>query len=52
VGIPEDRQARVGMNSTMAERAAELGGMCTVAASPEGGMHVVAYLPLFAEEER
>jgi len=51
VGIPKDRQAGVGMSS-MAERAAELGGRCTVEAGPEGGTRVLARFPLFTEEER
>ena len=49
-GLPADRRAGVGMSS-MAERAAELGGTCTVATAPEGGTRVLARLPLFAEEE-
>ncbi len=50
VGIPEDRLAGVGMSS-MAERAAELGGTCKAEAGPEGGTSVLARFPLFAEEE-
>ncbi|HKH11564.1 MAG TPA: GAF domain-containing sensor histidine kinase [Rubrobacter sp.] len=50
VGIPEDRHAGVGMSS-MAERAAELGGTCKVEAGPEGGTSVLARFPLFAEDE-
>jgi signal transduction histidine kinase len=51
IGIPEDRLAGVGMSS-MAERAAELGGACAVEREPEGGTRVVARFPLFTEEER
>jgi signal transduction histidine kinase len=51
IGIPEDRLAGVGMSS-MAERAAELGGACAVEAAPGGGTRVVARFPLFTEEER
>lgn len=50
VGIPEDRLAGVGMSS-MVERAAELGGTCTIEAGPEGGTSVLARFPLSAEEE-
>ena len=50
VGIPENRLAGVGMSS-MVERAAELGGTCTVEAGPEGGTSVRARFPLFTEEE-
>jgi signal transduction histidine kinase len=50
VGLPEGRRAGVGMSS-MAERAAELGGTCTVAPGPEGGTRVLARFVLFAEEE-
>jgi signal transduction histidine kinase len=50
VGIPEGRRAGVGTNS-MVERAAELGGTCTVSSGPDGGTRVLARLPLFAEEE-
>ena len=45
VGLPCDAHAGVGLTS-MRERAAELGGTCLVEARPEGGMRVVARLPL------
>jgi two-component system NarL family sensor kinase len=44
-GIGEDRGTGVGLSS-MRERAAELGGSCTVEAPPSGGTRVRAYLPL------
>jgi two-component system NarL family sensor kinase len=44
-GIGEDRGTGVGLSS-MRERAAELGGWCTVEALPSGGTRVLAYLPL------
>jgi signal transduction histidine kinase len=50
VGLRAAHRAGVGMSS-MAERAAELGGTCTVAPDPEGGTRVLARLPLMAEEE-
>jgi signal transduction histidine kinase len=50
VGLPEDRRAGVG-TSSMAERAAELGGTCVVAPNPTKGTRVVARLPLFDEQE-
>jgi signal transduction histidine kinase len=50
VGLPAVHRAGVGMSS-MAERAAELGGTCTVAPDPEGGTRVLARLPLMIEEE-
>jgi signal transduction histidine kinase len=49
-GLPEGYRAGVGMSS-MAERAAELGGACVVEKNAEGGTRVLARLPLFAEEE-
>ena len=49
-GLPEGYRAGVGMSS-MAERAAELGGTCVVEENAEGGTRVLARLPLFAEEE-
>jgi signal transduction histidine kinase len=52
VGLPDDRRAGVG-TSSMSERAEELGGTCTVASNQAGvGTHVVARLPLFAEDRR
>jgi signal transduction histidine kinase len=50
VGIPEDRHRGVGMSS-MAERAAELGGTCVVAQNPSGGTCLLARFPLFAKEQ-
>jgi signal transduction histidine kinase len=50
VGLPAVHRAGIGMSS-MAERAAELGGTCTVAPDPEGGTRVLARLPLIPEEE-
>src|SRR5215203_898439 len=50
VGIPEDRRAGVGMSS-MAERAAELGGTCVATPNPEGGTRVLARIPLIPEKE-
>ena len=44
-GIGVDRGAGVGLSS-MRERAAELGGWCTVEAIASGGTRVRAYLPL------
>ena len=45
VGLLEPVTPGVGLVS-MRERAAELGGTCTIAARPEGGAVVEAYLPL------
>jgi two-component system NarL family sensor kinase len=50
VGMPEDRQAGVGMSS-MRERAEELGGTLLVEPGPEGGTRVLTRLPLPASEE-
>jgi signal transduction histidine kinase len=44
-GIPVDRSAGIGLAS-MRERAAELGGACTVEAASSDGTRVVAVLPL------
>jgi signal transduction histidine kinase len=44
-GIPEHPVAGVGLVS-MQERAAELGGSCTIARGPQGGTVVTAALPL------
>lgn len=43
-GLPEQHRAGVGLHS-MRERAAELGGMCTILPVPGGGTEVHAYLP-------
>jgi signal transduction histidine kinase len=44
-GIPEENNAGVGLLS-MHERAAELGGTCTVEMGPEFGTRVLVHLPL------
>ncbi|HEV3480034.1 MAG TPA: sensor histidine kinase [Gaiellaceae bacterium] len=44
-GLPDTRRAGVGIGS-MRERAAELGGMCTIEPRPQGGTTVRARLPL------
>jgi signal transduction histidine kinase len=44
-GLPPDRRAGVGLTS-MRERAAELGGQCSIGPVPGGGTAVVAWLPL------
>ena len=49
VGMPEDRQAGVGMSS-MRERAEELGGTLLVEPGQEGGARVLARLPLPASK--
>jgi signal transduction histidine kinase len=49
-GLPPERRAGVGLNS-MRERAAELGGTCTVAAAPAGGTWVCARLPLPMDDQ-
>ena len=48
VGIPVQKRAGVGMQS-MRERAAELGGKCTIEPRPQGGTRVFAQLPLLGE---
>ncbi|MQY02775.1 sensor histidine kinase [Actinomadura macrotermitis] len=45
IGLPQRTRSGVGMSS-MRERAAELGGTCTVEPAPEGGTLVRARLPL------
>lgn len=49
VGVPEEFATGVGLLS-MRERAAELGGTCTVQSGPEGGTQVLVQLPLPGEE--
>jgi signal transduction histidine kinase len=49
VGLAAQPLAGVGLRS-MAERAAELGGTCQVAARPGGGTRVAVRLPLLAAE--
>jgi signal transduction histidine kinase len=44
-GLPPERQPGVGLAS-MRERAQELGGSCQVENRPEGGVRVLAWLPL------
>jgi len=50
-GLPADHRAGVGLSS-MRERAAELGGVCTIEAAPSGGTRVSAWLPLPNAERR
>ncbi|MFP3963176.1 sensor histidine kinase [Actinomadura fulvescens] len=45
VGLPPDVRSGIGMSS-MRERAAELGGSCSVGPSPDGGTMVSARLPI------
>lgn len=45
IGLPEQLTPGIGLVS-MRERAAELGGTCTIGSRPEGGAVVEAYLPL------
>ncbi len=44
-GLPTERRSGVGLHS-MHERAAELGGACTVATCADGGVRVCAVLPI------
>jgi signal transduction histidine kinase len=44
-GLPDERRPGVGLTS-MRERAAEVGGTCTITSEPGGGTHVHATLPL------
>ncbi len=44
-GLPAERRAGVGLGS-MRERAAEVGGLCTIEPGPAGGTRVRARLPL------
>jgi two-component system NarL family sensor kinase len=44
-GLPDDHRPGVGLGS-MKERAAEVGGTCTITSPPGGGTHVRAILPL------
>lgn len=48
VGINDNRSNGVGL-AAMTERAAELGGTCSVAAREDGGTSVIAVLPLRAQ---
>ncbi len=43
-GLPAERRAGVGLSS-MRERAAELGGVCSIEPGPAGGTRVLARLP-------
>ena len=45
VGLPDTRHAGVGVSS-MRERAAELGGTCSLETPPTGGTRVSVYLPV------
>ena len=47
-GLPAPHRSGVGLSS-MQERAAELGGSCSIAAQPAGGTRVLARLPLPSE---
>jgi signal transduction histidine kinase len=49
-GLAADRRAGVGLSS-MRERAAELGGTCTIEPAPAGGTRVQAQLPLLSVEQ-
>jgi signal transduction histidine kinase len=48
-GLPAEPRFGVGLAS-MRERAAELGGRCTITPRPEGGTRVAAWLPLQTKE--
>jgi signal transduction histidine kinase len=50
IGLPEDRSPGIGLWS-MKERAAELGGTCTIESPSGGGVMVRARLPLNGQEE-
>ena len=50
-GLPTERRPGVGLAS-MRERAQELGGSCQVETRPEGGVRVLARLPLPEQEEK
>lgn len=50
IGLPDTAVSGVGLIS-MQERAAELGGRCTVRRRAEGGTRVQAFLPLPVEEQ-
>jgi signal transduction histidine kinase len=50
VGLSESRSPGVGLRS-MKERAAELGGVCTVERRAKGGTRVLVSLPLLKEEQ-
>jgi len=45
-GLPADYRAGVGLTS-LRERAAELGGVCTIQSTPSGGTAVRAHLPIW-----
>ena len=49
VGLPGTRRAGVGLTS-MRERAAELGGTCSLETPPTGGTRVTVYLPVSTDE--
>jgi len=49
IGLPAQRRAGVGLHS-MRERAAELGGTCTIEPVASGGTRVSAWLPLRGSE--
>jgi signal transduction histidine kinase len=49
VGLPQERRTGVGLTA-MRERAAELGGTCTVEPAPTGGTRVLALLPVLKKQ--